>query len=309
MDKIRIRGICCSIFCAVIFGFSYLFTKQITGMVTPVSLLGWRFMLAFAALNICVLAKLVKIDFKGKSLKPLLVIAVFQPVIYFTGETVGISLTSASESGTVIAIIPLATLACSFAILKEKPRKVQILGISITAAGISIIVLMKGMDATFNITGYFMLFMAVISYSLYTVYAQKATEFSGIEKTYIMIALGAVVFFAAAVAENTVRGSLTDFLMLPFTNTAFLIAIVYLGIGSSVMAFFCYNMAVEYIGSNSTASFVGISTIVTVISGVILLKEPFSLWQGLGTILVVAGVYTANIRPRVKTDAFQTPKL
>ena len=38
-----LAGCLCAFGCEVIFGFSAVFTKQVTGLVTPLTLLGWRF--------------------------------------------------------------------------------------------------------------------------------------------------------------------------------------------------------------------------------------------------------------------------
>lgn len=284
-----------AIFCEVLFGFSYLFTKRITDSISPMTLLSWRFIVAFLFLNICMIAGIIKVDFKNKSISSLFLVAIFQPVLYFVGETIGINLTSASESGTIIACIPIVTLLFSALLLKEKPTKLQVTGVSITATGIILSVLTKGMEATFNTIGYIMLLLAVISYSLYSVFSEKAIEFTSTEKTYVMIAFGAVAFTIIAIIENLRSGTLKKIFILPFTNLDFLIAVLYLSIGCSVVAFLLYNLAISYIGTNKSASFVGISTIVTVIAGIIILKEKFTILQIIGTVLVIGGVYLANV--------------
>lgn len=288
-------GSLCVIFCEVLFGFSYLFTKRITDSISPMTLLSWRFIVAFLLLNICKIAGIIKLDFKNKSISSLFLVAIFQPVLYFVGETIGINLTSASESGTIIACIPIVALLFSALLLKEKPTKLQVTGVSITAIGIILSVLTKGMEATFNPIGYIMLLLAVISYSLYSVFSEKAIEFTSTEKTYVMITFGAVTFTIIALIENLRSGTLKEFFILPFTNLDFLIAVLYLSIGCSVIAFLLYNLAISYIGTNKSASFVGISTIVTIIAGIIILKEKFTILQIIGTVLVISGVYLANV--------------
>jgi drug/metabolite transporter (DMT)-like permease len=55
----------------------------------------------------------VKVDLKGKPLRPLLQGALFSPCLYSVGETAGISHTTASESGVFLACIPIASLVAS----------------------------------------------------------------------------------------------------------------------------------------------------------------------------------------------------
>lgn len=83
---------------------------------------------------------------------------------------------------------------------------------------------------------------------------------------------------------------------LPFKNSSFLIAIFYQGVGCSVLSFFLYNVAIVKIGVNRTSSFVGVSTVVSIIAGVLLLSEKFSTYQVIGVIMIITGVYVANAK-------------
>ncbi len=290
-----VSGVICAFASEILFGFSFLFTKTATASVSAITLLSWRFLVAFIVINLCILFRLVKVDFRKKSIRPLLVIAIFQPVIYFLGETVGIDLTTASESGTIIAFYPLLTLVCSAWILRHAPTKFQVAGIGIATAGIVLIILTQGMMVSFNPFGYSILFVALFSCSLYSVFSEKAVEFTSAEKTYVMMGLGAVIFTLMALIEHAVNGTMIDYLTLPVRSKDFLIAILYLGIGCSVAAFLLYNTAIANIGSNRAASFVGVSTVVAETASVLILKEHFTVYQIIGTTLVVMGVYSANI--------------
>ena len=294
-------GVICAVVCQFIFGFSLLFTRTATYLASPMTLLSWRFIIAFIVFNLCVLMGIIKVNLKGKPLLPLILIAIFYPLLYFIGETIGISLTSASESGTMIATIPIATLLFSSIILRITPAKFQIVGICTTVLGVVVIVIVQGLDAAFNPIGYTMLLLAVVSYALYAIFAQKAEMFTSAEKSYIMTALGAFSFTTVALMENLIHGTLATFVALPFANMDFLVSVLYLGIGSSVGAFLLYNTAIANIGATRAVSFAGISTIVAVISGVIILQERFAFFQGVGVVLVIVGVYLANAMPKRRT--------
>ena len=54
----------------------------------------------------------------------------------FIGETMGISLTTASESGAILACIPVVSLVAFTFILCEKPTKKQVIGILVTLIGV-----------------------------------------------------------------------------------------------------------------------------------------------------------------------------
>lgn len=289
-------GCVCALGCETLYGLSFIFTKHATGIASEFALLGWRFFVAAAAMSICIAAGLMKIDLKKKSLKPLLLISFFTPCVYFVGETIGVSHTTASETGVFLACIPVASLIASTLILKKKPTGLQTAGILITLAGVLATVFAVGISSSFSLTGYLFLLMAMVSYALYSVYVEKASEYSGAEITYVMALTGAAFFIILALAEAVTAGKAAELLSLPFRSVGFLSAILYQGIGCSVVAFFLSNVAIAKIGVNRTASFIGVATVVAVLSGAMVLKERFTLWQTVGTVVILAGVYIANIK-------------
>lgn len=258
-------GSLCAITCEALYGLSYIFTKNATRETSSLSLLGWRFLVAFIIMTVLALTRIIKIDLKGKSLRPLLTVAFFCPVIYFIGETFGISRTTASESGAFLACIPVSSLIASSIILKKKPTRFQIAGILITLSGV-----------------------------LVTVFAEKADNYSGAEITYIMLSAGALIFAVLALAEAILYDDVSTLIMLPINNSDFMIAVFYQEICCSVLAFFLSNVEISKIGVNQTSSFIRISTIVSIVAGAFFLDEKFTILQIIGVIVITAGVYTSN---------------
>ncbi|MGI6728262.1 MAG: DMT family transporter [Anaerovoracaceae bacterium] len=289
-------GCLCALGCETLFGLSYIFTKQATSHVSALALLGWRFLIAILVMSLCAITGIIKVNLKGKKLKPLLMVALFSPSIYFIGETVGISYTTASESGSFLASIPVVSLLASTLILREKPAKKQVAGILVTLAGVFVTVFAVGVATSFSVLGYVMLTVAVISYALYSVFVEKASYYTGAEVTYVMLISGAIIFGILAVMEAIVGGTVNTLIKLPFADKGFLVAILYQGIGCSVLAFFMSNVAIAKIGVNRTSSFIGVATVVSIIAGILVLKEHFSIVQMVGAIMIIAGVYIANTK-------------
>ncbi len=299
MGKIRnnnlIIGCLCALGCEILFGLSYVFTKHVTDLASELSLLGWRFFIAFVVMNICVFTGIIKINLRGKKLKPLIAVAFFSPVMYFIGETLGISNTTASESGIFLSCIPVASLIASSLVLHKKPTKRQILGISLTLAGALLTLIAVGLSASFSVPGYSFLMIAIISYAMYSVMVERAKEYTSAEITYIMIIAGTLVFLTLAIGESIINGNTKALLCLPFNSTGFLVGILFQGILCSIVAFFLSNVAISKIGVNRAASFIGVSTVVSILAGVIVLNEDFSIYQTMGAVIILIGVYVANI--------------
>lgn len=293
-DNRILTGSLCALGCEVLYGLSYLFTKQTAETASPLALLGWRFVVALAAMSLCVALEFIPVRLKGRRLGPLLRVALFCPCLYFIGETVGIRETTVTESGVFLACVPALSLLASTVILKKKPTKRQIIGILVTFSGVMTTVVAVGLSSSLSPVGYAALMLAVVAYALYSVFVDLAADYTGAEITYVMLCSGAAFYGLLALGEAAAHGALSELLTLPARSGTFLAAVLYQGIGCSVAAFFLSNAAIAKIGVNKTSSFIGVSTIVSILAGALALGEPLSVGQIVGAAVIVAGVYTAN---------------
>ena len=290
----NVKGSLSALGCETLYGLSYVFTKDATESASWAALLGWRFLIALLGMSLCIAIGLIRIDLRGKRIRPLLLAALLNPCIYFIAETIGISHATASEGGVMLACIPVASSAASALLLRKRPGRLQMIGIAITLSGVMLTALAAGGGEGTSAIGYASLLIAVASYALYSVSVERASAYTDAEITYAMLAAGALLFSASALAEGLIRGSIKELLMLPVHDPGFLRAVLYQGIGCSILAFFLSNKAISLIGVNRASSFIGVATLVSIAAGTMLLGEPFTAVQAAGAALIVAGVYTAN---------------
>jgi len=278
-----------------IFGLSFLFSKVILDMTVPSVLLAFRFSLAFLVLNLIVIFGRGKIEFslKGKPLKNILLLAVFQPVIYFFAESYGIAYTSSAFAGTIIAVIPIAGIVCDILIMHVKVSKKQILcsvgsviGVAITTLG------MKSTDS--SALGIIMLFVAVLAAAMFYVFSQKAGEhYNALERTYVMFAIGSVTYVIAALVQCAGQ---YDTLILPVVSSVqFWGGMIYLSVFSSVAAFMALNFGSSYIPVSQASIFANLTTVISIVAGVVVLHEAFTLPQVIGAALILVSVYVASV--------------
>lgn len=276
----------------VIFGFSFLFSKQALAFATPFVLLAFRFMVAFLLLNLLVLTGKFPLRLKGKNVRPLLLLGLIQPIVYFICESYGVGLLSTSFVGTTIALMPVGSLLLGAALLKEKPRLFQVICALASVAGVYLTT--RGQDAgSFHWVGFLLLLGAVGAASWFNVLSRKiSADFTAFERTYVMFALGCAAF--AGIALVQCRGNIPSLLLAPMAKAEFWIAILYLAGLSSVGAFLMLNHAVTYLTIAQASIFGNITTIVSILAGVFFLKENFGVYQAIGSIVIIASVYGAN---------------
>ena len=81
---------------------------------------------------------LVEFSLRGKPLRYILLLALFQPILYFLCESYGIVYTSASFAGTIIAVMPVAGIVFDVVIMHSSVRPRQIVCAILSAVGVAI---------------------------------------------------------------------------------------------------------------------------------------------------------------------------
>lgn len=293
--KMNILPILSGILTSSIFGLSFLFSKKALNIVEPFTLLSFRFLVAFLIMTILTLSGIIKINYRGKDIKNLLILGLTQPIIYFIFETFGIQFSSSSQAGLMIALIPIFVTILSAYILKEPPSKLQCSFIFLSVSGVVLIVLMNGTSSSGgSLSGILLLLGAVLSAAVFNILSRKfSKKFTPMELTYAMMGMGAVFFNFVSISNHIRANTLTQYFS-PLKNITFLISIAYLGILSSIIAFFLINFTLSKIEASKAAIFANLSTIVSIIAGVVLLHESFKIYHIIGSIFILLGVWGTN---------------
>jgi drug/metabolite transporter (DMT)-like permease len=277
---------------SIIFGLSFLFSKMALITADPFSLLSFRFLTAFVIMSLLICFKVIKVDYKNKPIKNLLILALTEPVIYFIFETYGIKYSSSSLAGIMIALIPVVVTLLGAYFLKEKPSVIQLVFIILSVLGVAFIAFMNNSDSgNTKMLGIILLVITVLSSAVFNILSRKfSSTFTPTEATYFMMGLSAVCFNVISIIIHMVNGNLKDY-FIPLLNNNFIISIGYLGILSSVVAFFLVNFTLSKIEASESAVFSNLSTIVSIAAGVIILHENFKYYYLVGSIMIIIGVF------------------
>ncbi len=298
-----IRAYIVAVLTEFIFGFSFIFTKGALDHITPHQLLAFRFITAALVLTLLRALRVIKIDLKNRPLGRVLLLALFQPVLYFILETTGINLTTASEAGLMIALIPVFVTLLAALFLKEIPSPLQAASILTSVFGVGFIVLGGGRLSTSGHTlGLVALLGAVLSAAIFTILSRwLSQQFRPVELTFVMMWAGAIFFGGLAFFEAQNCLTPTPILALLQQREVWT-AVLYLGLLSSVVAFFGMNYFIAKIGAARSAVFANLSTIVSVAAGIGLRGEPFHWYHLVGGVLILLGVAGTNrFRPRAQS--------
>lgn len=284
-----------AVFC---WGLSFVATKIALQSFTPFCLIFFR----FAAAAVFFLFLLGRTGFprlNRKKLKSLLLLAIMQPGLYFTFETIGLQYTSATKTSLIIATIPVVVLMLSAIFLKERVRFFNIIGILLSLTGVAILVFggQNSLDLQGMLIGDLMIFGAVFSASFYMILTRKLGQtISPVQITGMQVIFGAILFFPAFLWD------FSSFNIADISRESWF-ALVALTLFATIGAFLCYNFALTRIPAARAAVFINGIPLVTASGAWFLLGESLSEIQLLGGAIVLVAVVLANHKPKTENPA------
>ncbi|HHT7240157.1 DMT family transporter [Bacillus sp. JJ927] len=280
---------------SLIIGFSFMFVKLALTITSPLDTLAHRFTVAFIAASIPVIFGFVKLNISFKNILALLPLAIFYPALFFAFQAFGLVYTSSSEAGIIQAAIPIFTMILASYFLKEYTNTWQKTSVFISVIGVIYIFIMNGIGAhETNFIGVILILLSALSSACYNVLARKMTKkFKLMDLTYTMTAIGFISFNFIAIIDHMNKGTITVYFK-PFTNGTFLISILYLGLLSSLLTALLLNYSLSYIEAAKISVFSNLSTLITIIAGVVFLHEQIAYYHIIGTLLIVLGVVGTN---------------
>lgn len=135
---------------------------------------------------------------------------------------------------------------------------------------------------------------AVITAALFNIGSRRASaQFAPVEVTCVMMWVGAIIFNLLALFFHWRAGNLATF-FAPLADPQVIMALLYLGIGSSVVAFFLVNYGLSQLPASQAAVFSNLTTVVSIVAGVVFRNEPFYWFHALGAAAILVGVWGAN---------------
>lgn len=282
-----------ALFCAslghIIWGFSYLFTKVGMEMTEPEILLSCRFVLAWLLLNIPVLTGRQKLHFfDGRNLKPLLILAVIEPLCFFF-ESYGILYSNATFAGAVMATVPVVSIFTGILFLKEYPGRRQAFFCLFPVAGVILMTLAGKTLGILSPLGVILLCCNCLASAGYKTFNRMSSaEFSPFERTYVILFFSAVTFLAVAAVklEHPAQAYAAA-----LSNHRFLLLIAVMALLCSILS----NMLVNYASGVLTVAKLStlgtLTTLTSMTAGILLLKEPYSLAFFAGAALILFGIW------------------
>ena len=283
-----VTAVICAAVGNIIWGFSFLFTK--VGLVVapdPNVMLAHRFTFATLFMLVPIVLGKRRISFKGKKWGSVVLLLLLQ-VSYYLCESYSVLYTNSTISGLVLAVVPVVTIATGALFLKEYPSKRQILFCVIPVVGV-VLITISGKDlGVVTLLGVLFLILTLLSSAFYkTVNRKAAHEFTTYERTFMVLAISAIVFnFSGLGAVNWDMSAY----IAPLAQPRYLLSVLCLSLFCSILANLLVNYALGKMSLFKVSSFGSLSTLCSAVSGIVFLEEPFSVSLVVGGVLILVGV-------------------
>lgn len=271
---------------------NFVIGRAVHGAVPPIALAFWRWtgglaiVLAFAWPHLRRDLPALLRDWRLVVLMSAFGVAAFNTFVY-----IGLQTTTALNALMVQSAMPLLILLLSFILFGERARPLQLAGIVASLAGVAVIVSHGSLEALLHLSlnaGDAWVFAAVASYAYYSAMLRKRPPVHPLSFVAASFALGALILLPFYLWEHLSGRT------LPLTGEAFL-AIGYVALFPSVLAYLCFNRGVELIGANRGGQFLHLMPVFGSVLAVIFLGELFQLYHAIGIALIAAGIALATV--------------
>jgi drug/metabolite transporter (DMT)-like permease len=227
---------------------------------------------------------------KKSHIKLFVLVAMFEPFLYFLCESFGMKWVSPVTASVIVATIPLFIPLASRFIFREKIKSSTIGGIIVSFIGVCMVILSKEMKIDGSLKGTVLMFGAVISAVFYSLTLRKLTPlYDAITIIAVQNSIGTLLFLPLLLIFEPPGPQLFN---LP--TTAYL-PIIYLAIFASSLAFIMYAFGVGKIGVSRTSVFTNLIPVITSIFSFLMLKETFSPLKIAGIIVVIVGLVISQL--------------
>lgn len=281
----------------IFWSFSFVWVKIVYEAYGPLTTVLFRLLISSGLMLVFTLLSRKLQRIQPGDLKFFVLLAFFEPFLYFMGESYGLKYVSSTVASVIVATIPLFTPVVAWYFYKEKLSKTNLFGLVITFFGVSLVVL----DSSFNFTasplGVALEFLAVagaIGYaSLLKGISHRYNTFTII--TYQNL-VGAIFFLPFWIGFEA-----NDFTSIPFHAEAFW-AIIKLAIFASTFAFILFTYSVRNIGINKSNIFINIIPVFVAVIAYLVLGDRLNFHQMVGIAIVISGLFLAQINWKRKKN-------
>jgi drug/metabolite transporter (DMT)-like permease len=201
----------------------------------------------------------------------------------------GLKTIPASRGALLVGLNPTIVLITSAIFLNEKITGRKLTGILVSLVGVAIVISRGKLWDLFSSleTGDLFMLGCPITWAIYTLAGRVALKHSTPLQASTWASLSGAIMLLLLTGTETFPTHVSPKVWM---------ALAYLGIIGTVVAFVWYYEGIQKVGATQTSIFTNLIPVFAVILSVIILKEQVSWYTWLGGAMVIGGVLFVNLR-------------
>ncbi len=277
----RTKGFLATVVSATFFGFIPLMVKVVcSGRGNTLAAAFYRFALSLPALYIYLKVKKIPMRITKTQLRDIVLIT----VLGYGGTTLilfsSYNYIPLGMATTIHFTYPVFTILGCMIFLHEKIKKMKVFAVALSFGGI---LFFYNADGSVSLPGMVLAFASGMTYAFYTIYLRESSlkDMDSVKLIFCLNTVGAAMMGAVAL----IAGDFT----VGLTPAAWAVA-VFLAVSASFIGVLGYQVGVKCIGPQNTAILSTFEPITSVILGILVYQESFSLRTLLGCLCILSSV-------------------
>jgi len=281
----------------IFWSLSFIWFKDANKIFHPITIIFIRLVIAAILMTAYLSVTKNYMKIKKTDRKLFLMLALFEPFFYFLGESFGLTYVSATLGSVVISTIPVFATIGAWLVFKERLKTINYAGIITSFIGVIVFVLNGDGSIPFNIKGLCLLMLAVLSAVGYNLTLSRLVgTYSPVYIVNVQSLIGSTLFLPLFLVFD-----LKHFSSIHLTLSMFK-PIIELSVFASCCAFILFAWTVRKIGITKTNVFTNCIPLLTALFSFILLGDKLTIQNIVGMIIVIAGLFMAQINGMKKSD-------
>jgi LPXTG-motif cell wall-anchored protein len=276
-----------------IWGVTFINTKVlILNGLNPQEIFLLRFIIAYLGVWTFSPKKLMADNWKDEM--TMILLGITGGSLYFWSENTAIQLSLVNNVAFIVCNAPLLTLFLGMAFSKEiKATTTIITGSVISLIGVALVIFNGSFILKLNPLGDFLALVAAGSWAVYSLVMR------GMTSRYNATFLTRKVFFYGILTI------LPAFIITPWqfplgklAEPVIWMNLLFLGVIAALICFVLWSIVIRELGALTSANYIYLSPVTTMIASAIFLQEPVTWMSVLGSALILSGLFIASKRKK-----------
>jgi len=274
-------------------GISFIATKIALDELAPLSIIFLRLILASILLSILAVYSNKKLDLSWKNHGSIFVLALIA-AFHLWIQVTGMQYTTAANTGWIIGTAPIFMAIVGYIAFKESLSPIRIFGILLAFFGL-LLLISKGDFSSIDLLsnkGDFLILASAFTWSIYSAVNKKISlTYSPLLTVLFLFLMMAVIISPFSISSQSIQSVIA-------LSTKSWIAILFLGVFCSGVAYVLWAQALKEMDSVRVGAFLYFEPFVTVFAAWLILSEEITFLMIVSGVVITLGVLLVNFNLR-----------